>query len=93
MVLAGSSGDTSGKTPSSAISDSVFAVTAIITLVSLWYIYRKMVGVRKKVLIQMRSDLAGKGVTGVHDIPGDGNGSSGSEEGVIGGYVADGRRA
>jgi hypothetical protein len=47
-------------------------VTAIITLASLYYIYRKMIAVRKKVLIGMRTDLAGKGVTSVGELPGEG---------------------
>lgn len=41
---------------------SRFAATAIITLFSMWYIYRKMTGVRKKVLIGMRDDLIRKGI-------------------------------
>jgi hypothetical protein len=39
-----------------------FAATAIITLFSMWFIYRRMIGVRKKVLIGMRDDLTSKGI-------------------------------
>ena len=41
---------------------SRFAATAIITLFSMWFIYRRMISVRKKVLIGMRDDLTRKGI-------------------------------
>lgn len=68
VVLAGSSGDTSHTTNSHVISDTVFGVTAVITLGAMWYIYRQMARVRKRVLIGMRTDLRGRGV----DVGGDG---------------------
>jgi hypothetical protein len=79
-----------GRTPSKTVNNIVFIVTALITFASLYYVYRKMIGVRKKVLIGMRKDLAGKGVTGVDDIPGE-QGGRGNQQ-SIGRYGADGRR-
>jgi hypothetical protein len=46
-----------------------FAATAIVTLVSMWYIYRKMTAVRKKVLIGMREDLVAHGDIYVSQVP------------------------
>jgi hypothetical protein len=45
-----------------------FAATAVVTIVSIFYIYRKMLAVRKKVLIGMRRDLTNKGVN-VSEMP------------------------
>jgi hypothetical protein len=45
-----------------------FAATALITVGSLIYIYRKMLAVRKKVLIRMRDDLVAHSVK-VSDMP------------------------
>jgi hypothetical protein len=49
--------DTNSSTSSHVVSDCVFGATAIITLGALYFIYRRMLGVRKKVLVGMRKDL------------------------------------
>ncbi|CAD6563915.1 MAG: Tlg2-vesicle protein [Tremellales sp. Tagirdzhanova-0007] len=54
-------GRTSG-TNSHVVSDCVFAATAVISLGAVWFIYKKMMAVRKKVIIGMRNDLRAKNV-------------------------------
>ena len=39
-----------------------FAATAVISLGAVWFIYKKMMAVRKKVIIGMRNDLRAKNV-------------------------------
>jgi len=39
-----------------------FGATALITIGALWFIYRRMLGVRKKVILGMRDDLRSKNV-------------------------------
>ena len=48
-----------------------FAVTGLITVAVLRFIYRRMIAVRKPVLLSMRRDLVSKGVS----IPDDGVGT------------------
>lgn len=74
VVLAGSSGDSSTSVNSHVISDTVFGVTAVITLGAMWYIYRQMTRVRKRVLIGMRADLRERGM----DVGGEGEGVLGA---------------
>ncbi|WVR06455.1 hypothetical protein IAU60_003486 [Kwoniella sp. DSM 27419] len=50
-------GQNNASTGSHVISDSVFGATALITLGALWFIYNRMLRVRKRVLISMRDDL------------------------------------
>lgn len=50
------------STNSHVVSDCVFAASAVVTLGALWFIYKRMLGVRKKVIIGMRDDLDRKGV-------------------------------
>ncbi|WWC88530.1 uncharacterized protein L201_003441 [Kwoniella dendrophila CBS 6074] len=50
-------GQTNPSTNSHVISDCVFAACAIITLGALYFIYKRMIRVRKAVLISMREDL------------------------------------
>lgn len=52
-----------------------FVVTALMTVLAMRFIYKRMTAVRKKVLLAMRDDLQSKGVT----VP-SANGSSGSED-------------
>jgi hypothetical protein len=52
-----------------------FVVTALMTVLAMRFIYKRMTAVRKKVLLAMRDDLRSKGVT----VP-SANGSSGSED-------------
>lgn len=44
------------------LSRIVVASTVVITLLSLWYVNRKMLKVRKQVFLEMRDDLAARGV-------------------------------
>ncbi|OCF57091.1 hypothetical protein L486_05950 [Kwoniella mangroviensis CBS 10435] len=50
-------GQTNASTNSHVISDCVFAACALITLGALYFIYKRMIKVRKSVLISMREDL------------------------------------
>ncbi|WRT67925.1 uncharacterized protein IL334_004899 [Kwoniella shivajii] len=50
-------GQTNASTNSHVISDCVFAACALITLGALYFIYKRMIKVRKGVLISMREDL------------------------------------
>ncbi|WVF68958.1 hypothetical protein IAT40_003732 [Kwoniella sp. CBS 6097] len=50
-------GQTNASTNSHVVSDCVFAACALITLGALWFIYKRMIKVRKGVLISMRQDL------------------------------------
>ena len=52
-----------------------FVVTALMTVLAMRFIYKRMTAVRKKVLLAMRDDLQSKGVT----VP-SANASSGSED-------------
>jgi hypothetical protein len=52
-----------------------FVVTALITILGMRFIYKRMTAVRKKVLLAMRDDLQSKGVT----VP-SANDTSGSED-------------
>lgn len=54
--------ETNPTTNSHVISDCVFATTVVITLGALWFIYNRMLRVRKKVLIGMRENLWFRGV-------------------------------
>ncbi|KAK4685259.1 hypothetical protein P7C73_g4894, partial [Tremellales sp. Uapishka_1] len=55
-------GQTTPSHNSRTISDSVFAVTAVVTLGCLWYIHHRMMKVRKRVILGMRKDLQSKNV-------------------------------
>ena len=44
------------------IAEASFAVGAIMTVLALRFIYKRMTAVRKKVLLSMRDDLRSKGI-------------------------------
>lgn len=50
------------STNSHVVSDTVFAASAVVTIGALWFIYVRMLRVRKKVIIGMRNDLDRKGI-------------------------------
>ncbi|WVQ85083.1 hypothetical protein IAT38_007247 [Cryptococcus sp. DSM 104549] len=55
-------GKTNASTNSHVVSDCVFAACAIITIGALWFIYTRMLRVRKRVLLSMRDDLKRRNV-------------------------------
>ncbi|ORX37300.1 hypothetical protein BD324DRAFT_439769 [Kockovaella imperatae] len=55
-------GEQNPTSNSHVVSDSVFGVTAVVTIGALIFIYRRMMAVRKKVIIGMRDDLQAQGV-------------------------------
>ncbi|KAK8858708.1 hypothetical protein IAR55_002937 [Kwoniella newhampshirensis] len=65
-------GQTNASTNSHVVSDCVFAACALITLGALWFIYKRMIKVRKSVLISMRNDLKAHNVEVSSSPPEDG---------------------
>ncbi|WVQ96474.1 hypothetical protein IAU59_003579 [Kwoniella sp. CBS 9459] len=85
-------GQTNASTNSHVVSDCVFAACAIITIGALWFIYKRMLKVRKGVLISMRQDLKNHHVDVApvpEDVPVSGSGS-GSGLGSINGATSHG---